>query len=80
MSVTSTGTAFNLAIVTASAVLPVALPFFIGTAVVSGLSATKGVSQTGVYSDGSTLFVRGSALDGAYVLHFATDSERAGQS
>jgi len=74
---TVVGTAVNLLTITAVAVLPVALPVFIGTAVVSGIMSSKGVSKTGVYSDGSTLFVRGNADDGAYVLHFATDEERA---
>ena len=74
---TVVGTAVNLLAITATFVAPVALPIFIGTAIVSGITAARGVSKTGVYSDGSTLFVRGSAEDSAYVLHFASDEERA---
>ena len=73
---TFAGTAFNLLAITATAVLPVALPIFVGTAIVSGITASRGVSKTGVYSDGSTLYVRGSPCDGAYTLHFAEDGER----
>ena len=74
---TIVGTAVNLLAITATFVAPVALPIFIGTAVVSGITAARGVSKTGVYSDGSTQFIRGNAEDGAYVLHFATDEERS---
>ena len=76
---TIVGTAVNLLAITATFVAPVALPIFIGTAVVSGITAARGVSKTGVYSDGSTQFIRGNAEDGAYVLHFATDEERSAE-
>ena len=76
---TIVGTAVNLLAITATFVAPVALPIFIGTAVVSGITAARGVSKTGVYSDGSTQFIRGVAEDGAYVLHFATDEERSAE-
>ena len=75
---TVVGTAVNLLAITATFVAPIAIPIFIGTAVVSGITAARGVSKTGVYSDGSTQFIRGNAQDGAYVLHFATDDERSG--
>ena len=76
---TIVGTAVNLLAITATFVAPVALPIFIGTAVVSGITAARGVSKTGVYSDGSTQFIRGNAEEGAYVLHFATDEERSAE-
>ena len=76
---TIVGTAVNLLAITATFVAPVALPIFIGTAVVSGITAARGVSKTGVYSDGSTQFIRGVAEDVADVLHFATDEERSAE-
>ena len=76
---TVAGTAVNLLAITATAVLPVALPIFIGAAVVSGITASRGVSKTGVYSDGTTHYVRGNAIENAYVLHFATEEERLGK-
>ena len=74
---TVVGTAVNLLAITATFVAPIALPIFIGTAVVSGIMASRGVTKPGVYSDGSTCFIRGAAVDTAYVLHFATEDERA---
>ena len=81
---TIVGTAVNLLAITATFVAPVALPIFIGTAVVSGITAARGVSKTGVYSDGSTLVVRGKLFGFAlgsgeeYSLYFASaDEQRA---
>ena len=51
-----------------SAIMPVSSLFFVGAAVLSGLTSVKGASMTGVYSDGRTLHIKGEKRADQYVL------------
>jgi hypothetical protein len=66
---------FNIGLITAAFLLPISLPVFVGGAVVSGIMATKGISQNGVYSDGKTLWVRGRVEGSNYSMYYASEDE-----
>lgn len=68
MEPSAAGVAARLAAITAMALAPISALFFVGAAVISGITSVKGVSKTGVYADGSTLFVKGSREGNTYVL------------
>lgn len=66
MEPTVGGVAARLAAITASMILPAV--FFVGVAVLSGVTSVQGAKMTGVYSDGRTLTVTGRRDGNTYVL------------
>jgi hypothetical protein len=66
---TVTSVVASIVALSASIILIAGSAVFIAAATASGIMSVRGVSMTGVYSDGKTLVVRGALLgDGMYAL------------